>query len=107
MIEFVVGDTKPDLSFALDEDGVDATADGDVTAVEFRLKLPDIVITKQLSLVTHADGTQAWEGNYGVGELDVSGVFLGEVVVFRGSDNPQHAKEPVRVVVRGEFAEVS
>lgn len=107
MIRYVVGDTKPDLSFVIFEDGVDVTADGDITAVEFRLKKAAVVLVKQLTLVTHPDSSKAWEGNFGVGDLDESGPLLAELVVFRGSTNPQHGAEPIEVVIRGEFTEAA
>lgn len=105
MIRYVVGDTKPDLSFVLQEDGVDVTADVEITAVEFRLKKASVVLTKPLTLVTHPDGSKAWEGNFGVGDLDETGPLFAEIVVFRGSTNPQHGVEPIQVVIRGEFTE--
>lgn len=107
MIQLTVGDTKPDLSFTLTKDSEDVTADSEITAVEFRMKMPSRVVVKALALVTHPDGSKAWEGNFGAGDIDTVGPFFAEVVAFYGSSNPQHAIEPIRVVVRGEFAEAS
>lgn len=106
MIELVVGDTKPDLSFSIKRGGVDITADVTITAVEFRLRKPvGTVLTKPLTLVTRGDGSKRWEGNFGVGDIDFTSDGLAEVVVFFGSASPQHGREPFRIIVRGEYRE--
>lgn len=106
MITLVVGDTKPDLSFSIQRGGLDITDDNTITAVEFRLRKPSgVVITKVLTKVTRGDGTKRWEGNFGVGDIDFTSDSFGEVVVFFGATNPQHGRDPFRVVVRGEYRE--
>lgn len=106
MISLVVGDTKPDLSFSIRRGGVDITDDPSITAVEFRLRKPSgIVLTKALTKVTVGDGTKRWEGNFGTGDIDFTADGFGEVVVFFGATNPQHGRDPFRIVVRGEYRE--
>lgn len=106
MISLVIGDTKPDLSFSIQRGGVDITDDVTISGAEFRLRKPSgVVLTRVLALVTRSDGSKRWEGNFGASDLDFTGDSFGEVVVFFGSANPQHGRDPFRVIVRGEYRE--
>lgn len=107
MIDVVVGDTKPDLSFRVRRAEIDISSDPSIVGVDFKLHNPVTGATVTIPL-TLASGR--WIGNFGVGDvtadLALRDDVFGELVVTFDT-GPQHGREPIRVNVRPEFAQAA
>lgn len=107
MIDYVVGNTKPDLSFRIRRDNKDISTDASIVSVLFRFRNP---VTATLVTVPLSLASGRWVGNFGVGDIssDLAGrddVFGELVVTF--DDGVQNGREPIRMRVRPEYAEAS
>ena len=105
MIDYVVGNTKPDLSFRIRRDGVDISSDPSIQSVDFKIRNP---VTASVTTIGLTLSGGRWVGNFGVGDIsadlsDRNDVFGELVVTF--DTGAQNGREPIRLRVRPEYAE--
>ncbi len=104
MIDLVVGNTRPQLSFRIKRGGVDISTDASIDSVLFKLSKSTGQVNIALVLTAGR-----WVGNFGVGDLDsgAAGDLLGEVQVTFTDGGVQNGREPFKVRLRNEFAEAA
>lgn len=104
MIPYVLGDTKPDLNFLIDDGTPNQLPDG--TVVKFRLKTPSGgVVEKVLAIAQNTASAKRAVGSFLAGDVVESGAMLGELVLEFPDGTKQHGEEPIDVYVRPEFVE--